>query len=114
MKLLNPKSEKFEHLDEPSRQIMLQTIAFFENKGKARLKHDDHERVWYRDFLDFLKENRIFSSAADPDCLRRKRLPLGYGPELRFQRDTGVLWAAVLVHLAGYHSGTRPDLDGPE
>ena len=47
MKLLNPKSERFEHLDEPSRQIMLKTIAFFENKGKAKLKHDDHERVWY-------------------------------------------------------------------
>ena len=66
MKLLNPKSERFEHLDEPSRQIMLKTIAFFENKGKARLKHDDHERVWYRDFLDFLKENRIFSSLLTP------------------------------------------------
>ena len=66
MKLLNPKSERFEHLDEPSRQIMLKTIAFFENKGKAKLKHDDHERVWYRDFLDFLKENQIFSSLLTP------------------------------------------------
>ena len=30
--LLNPKNAKFDHLDEPSRQIMRKTIAFFENK----------------------------------------------------------------------------------
>ncbi len=66
MNLLNPKSEQFEHLDAPSRKIMRDTIRFFESKGKARLKHDDHERAWYRDFLDFIKENKIFSTLLTP------------------------------------------------
>lgn len=66
MNLLNPRATRFEHLDEPSRQIMLKTIAFFENKGKSRIKHDDHERVWYADFLEFLKENNIFFNLLPP------------------------------------------------
>ncbi len=66
MNLLNPKNERYEHLDASSQKIMRDTIQFFENKGKARLKHDDHERVWYRDFLDFIKENKIFSTLLTP------------------------------------------------
>jgi acyl-CoA dehydrogenase len=66
MNLLNPKNECYEHLDASSQKIMRDTIQFFENKGKARLKHDDHERVWYRDFLDFIKENKIFSTLLTP------------------------------------------------
>ncbi|MGD9975353.1 MAG: acyl-CoA dehydrogenase [Desulfatirhabdiaceae bacterium] len=66
MNLLNPRTTRFDHLDEPSRQIMLKTIAFFENKGKSRIKHDDHERVWYADFLEFLKENNIFFNLLTP------------------------------------------------
>ena len=73
--LLNPKKETFEHLDPRSREIMQKTIAFFEAKGKERLKADYHNRVWYDDFLEFVKKNRIFStlltpaafSAGDPD-----------------------------------------------
>jgi len=73
--LLNPKKERFEHLDPRSREIMQKTIAFFEAKGKERLKADYHNRVWYDDFLEFVKENRIFTtlltpaafSAGDPD-----------------------------------------------
>ncbi|MFZ3044736.1 MAG: acyl-CoA dehydrogenase, partial [Desulfatirhabdiaceae bacterium] len=66
MNLLNPRNTQFEHLDEPSRQIMLKTIGFFENKGKNRIKQDDHERVWYADFLEFLKENKIFADLLTP------------------------------------------------
>ena len=36
--LLNPKKNKYEHLDERSREIMLKTITFFENKGKENSK----------------------------------------------------------------------------
>lgn len=64
--LFNPATETFELLDPRSREIMQKTIAFFEEKGKARLKEDDHERRWYRDFLDFVKENRIFSTMLTP------------------------------------------------
>ena len=64
--LLHPKNETFEHLDPRSREIMLKTVAFFENKGKEKLKHDDHERVWYADFLEFVKEEKVFATLLTP------------------------------------------------
>ena len=64
--LLNPKKNKYEHLDERSREIMLKTITFFENKGKEELKKDYNDRVWYSDFLDFVKDNRIFATLLTP------------------------------------------------
>ena len=64
--LLNPKTEKYEHLDGRSREIMLKTIAFFENRGKQKLKEDYHGQVWYADFIEFLKENKIFSTLLTP------------------------------------------------
>jgi acyl-CoA dehydrogenase len=45
---------------------MLKTIEFFETKGKVKLKEDDHARVWYRDFLDFLKKEKIFAQLLTP------------------------------------------------
>ena len=65
--LLHPKNETFEHLDPGSRQIMLKTVDFFEKKGKQKLKHDDHERVWYADFLEFVKKERIFATLLTPE-----------------------------------------------
>lgn len=70
--LLNPKTEKFEHLDEKSRRLMTKTIEFFEKKGLAKLKHDDHERVWYADFLEVVKNEKIFATLMTP---------AGYGPK---------------------------------
>jgi acyl-CoA dehydrogenase len=64
--LLHPKNETFEHLDPRSREIMLKTVAFFENKGKKKLKHDDHERVWYADFLEFVKAESVFATLLTP------------------------------------------------
>jgi acyl-CoA dehydrogenase len=64
--LLHPKKETFEHLDPQSREIMLKTIEFFETKGKEKLKHDDHERVWYADFLEFVKKERVFATLLTP------------------------------------------------
>jgi acyl-CoA dehydrogenase len=68
MMLLNPKKSNYESLDEHSREIMLKTIAFFENKGKEKLKHDDHERVWYDDFLEFVKKEKVFSTLLTPSA----------------------------------------------
>jgi len=65
--LLNPKKEKFEHLDPRSREIMLKTIEFFEKKGKQQLKKCSHEYIWYDDFLQFVKENKVFSTLLTPD-----------------------------------------------
>ncbi len=64
--LFNPKKENFDHLDPASRQIMQKTIAFFESKGKQRLKQDHFDRVWYDDFLQFVRENRIFCNLLTP------------------------------------------------
>ncbi len=71
MILLNPNAYDWTSLDEPSRQLMLDTIGFFEVKGKVRLKQDDRERVWYSDFLDFVKQSRVFATLMTP---------AGYGP----------------------------------
>jgi len=64
--LLHPKNETFTHLDPKSRDIMLKTVDFFEKKGKEKLKHDDHERVWYADFLEFVKEEKVFATLLTP------------------------------------------------
>lgn len=64
--LLNPKTEQFRHLDDYSRSIMRNTVAFFERKGKRKLKQDHFDRVWYDDFLEYVKENKIFGSLLTP------------------------------------------------
>ncbi len=64
--ILNPKKEKYAHLDQRSREIMLKTIDFFENIGLEKIKKDYHERVWYAEFLEFIKENRIFATLLTP------------------------------------------------
>jgi len=66
MILLNPKKHEREYPDERSREIMLKTIEFFEEKGRGKIKKDDHERVWYSDFLEFEKNQRIFSTLLTP------------------------------------------------
>lgn len=45
---------------------MEKTIAFFESKGKRKLKDDDHARTWYADFLNFIKDERIFYTLLTP------------------------------------------------
>lgn len=66
MNLLNPKTDNFDHLDTESKAIMKKTIEFFESRGKKQLKSDYHERVWYGDFIEFLKENQIFATLLTP------------------------------------------------
>jgi len=66
MILLNPKQLVRPYRDERSREIMQKTVAFFEHKGKARLKQDDRERVWYADFLDFQRQERLFAALLTP------------------------------------------------
>ena len=66
--ILNPKENKYEYLDEKSRSIMLKTIEFFENKGKEKLKTDYHAKVWYADFIEFLKKEKIFATLLTPSA----------------------------------------------
>jgi acyl-CoA dehydrogenase len=66
MILLNPKKHSRYYPDERSREIVQKTIAFFENKGKERIKRDDRERVWYADLLEFVRENQVFATFLTP------------------------------------------------
>ena len=66
MILFNPKKHERFYPDEESREIMQKTIQFFENKGLQSLKQDDHERTWYRTFLDFIAEEKIFYKLLTP------------------------------------------------
>jgi len=66
MILLNPHSPSRYYPDERSRQIMLQTIDFFERKGKQKIKEDDRNRTWYSDFLEFQKQERLFATLLTP------------------------------------------------
>ncbi|HNJ35028.1 MAG: acyl-CoA dehydrogenase [Leptospirales bacterium] len=77
MTILHPTKFDFSPLDPASSEIMQKTVQFFENKGLAKVKHDDHERVWYADFLEFIKQEKIFY---------RLMTPAQYGdsPDVRF------------------------------
>ncbi len=66
MILLNPNNYDRYYPDEHSKELMLKTIEFFENKGLSKIKNDDHERVWYQDFIDFVKENKVFAHLLTP------------------------------------------------
>lgn len=77
--LLNPKNHVRVYHDDHSREIMLKTIEFFENKGKRKLKEDDRNRVWYSDFLEFQKENKIFAQLLTPTP---------YGEDNNYRWDT--------------------------
>ncbi len=72
MILLNPKQHSRAYPDEKSREIMLETIQFFEHKGKRKIKEDDHARAWYADLLEFVKEEKLFATLLTP---------AGYGDE---------------------------------
>jgi acyl-CoA dehydrogenase len=66
MILLNPKQRNRPYRDERSREIMLKTIEFFERKGKRKLKEDDRNRVWYADFLEFQRDEKLFATLLTP------------------------------------------------
>jgi acyl-CoA dehydrogenase len=64
--LFNPTRHNRYYPDSRSTEIMQKTIAFFEHKGKHKLKQDDHHQVWYADFLEFQKQEQIFATLLSP------------------------------------------------
>ncbi|MFH2039019.1 MAG: acyl-CoA dehydrogenase [Chloroflexota bacterium] len=66
MILLNPKQLTRYYPDERSREIMHKTVVFFEKKGLRKIKEDDHNRAWYADFLEFVKNEKIFATLLTP------------------------------------------------
>jgi acyl-CoA dehydrogenase len=67
MILFDPRALDPGHPDPRMQEILRKTVAFFEAKGKRRLKEDDFNRVWYADFLDFVKAERIFATLLTPE-----------------------------------------------
>ncbi|WP_307828509.1 acyl-CoA dehydrogenase family protein [Antrihabitans sp. YC2-6] len=73
--LFNPHAPDFSEFDAETSRIFEATIEFFEQRGKRVLVEEDRERVWYADFLDFVKRERVFATlltpardaSADPD-----------------------------------------------
>jgi acyl-CoA dehydrogenase len=64
--LLNPKQYASRYSDDRSAEVMRDTIRFFESKGKTKLLADYYDRVWYSDFLEFVKAKRIFATMCTP------------------------------------------------
>ena len=64
--LLNPNRYSGSSRDPRSRELMRKTIEFFEAKGKQRLKTDYHAQVWYGDFLEAVKRDKIFATVCTP------------------------------------------------
>ncbi|MEV2223254.1 acyl-CoA dehydrogenase [Nocardia vinacea] len=64
--LFNPKTCEFAEFDAETRRLLRATVEWFEARGKAALKHDDRERIWYADFLDFVKRERVFATFLTP------------------------------------------------
>lgn len=71
MLLLNPKKyQDRNYPDERSKEIMLKTIEWFENKGLKKMKEDAFSAEFTYDFADFIKKEKIFETLF---------LPSGYG-----------------------------------
>ncbi len=64
--LLNPNKHTRKYHDDLSKEIMVKTINFFEERGKQKLLEDNIECNWYEDFIDFLKEEKIFYNFLTP------------------------------------------------
>ncbi|WP_028316254.1 acyl-CoA dehydrogenase family protein [Desulfatibacillum aliphaticivorans] len=76
MLLLNPKNyQDRNYPDERSKEIMLKTIEFFENKGLAKMKEDYYAAEFTDDFTEFIKKEGIFETLF---------LPKGYGSEEQY------------------------------
>ena len=72
MKLFNPKKYDRFHPDQQATEIVNATIKFFEDKGLKSIKEDDQKSLWYEDYLNFVKENKVFATMLTPE---------GYGPK---------------------------------
>src|SRR4029453_13854977 len=66
MVLLNPGTPPPPPPEPPPPEVMRKTVEFFEAKGKTRLKADYHAHVWYADFLEFVRRERIFATISTP------------------------------------------------
>ncbi|MGW4241603.1 acyl-CoA dehydrogenase [Nocardia sp. NPDC004722] len=64
--LFNPKTCDFAEFDAETRRLLRATVDYFEAFGKVRLLAESRDRVWYADFLDFIKRERVFATFLTP------------------------------------------------
>ncbi len=64
--LLDPNRFDPQQLDPESRRQLRALIMWFEERGKQRLLRDDLEATWVTDFLDFVKQERLFATFLTP------------------------------------------------
>ncbi|WP_405160250.1 acyl-CoA/acyl-ACP dehydrogenase [Nocardia sp. NBC_01499] len=64
--LFNPKTCEFTEFDAETRRLLRATIDWFEARGKAVLKQEDRDRIWYAEFLDFVKREGVFATFLTP------------------------------------------------
>ena len=96
MILLNPKAYKDRNYpDARSKEIMLKTIDWFENKGLAAIKEDYHNKTFTNDFAEFVKEERIFETLF---------LPKGYGEDPKQHYSTYKMFE--FSEICGFYSSS--------
>lgn len=88
MILFNPRKLGEAHPDPKLNDLLRKTVAFFEAKGKARLKEDDFNRTWYADFLAFVKAEKVFATLLTPSAYG--------GPDCRWDTSRLVAFNEVL------------------
>ncbi|MFY9765015.1 MAG: acyl-CoA dehydrogenase family protein, partial [Mycobacterium sp.] len=64
--LFDPNSYNPSQFDPETRRQLRAVIDWFEKRGKAKLLRDDLEAAWVSDFLDFIKQERIFATFLTP------------------------------------------------
>jgi acyl-CoA dehydrogenase len=64
--LFDPNTYDPSHFDPETRRQLRAVIDWFESRGKVKLLRDDLEAAWVSDFLDFIKQERIFATFLTP------------------------------------------------
>ena len=64
--LFDPNTYDPSHFNSETRRQLRAVIEWFEGRGKVKLLRDDLEAAWVSDFLDFIKQEKIFATFLTP------------------------------------------------
>ena len=64
--LLDPNHYDPAHLDDETRRLLRATVDWFEARGKRQLIADAQDKVWYTEFLDVVKREKLFATFCTP------------------------------------------------
>jgi acyl-CoA dehydrogenase len=93
MQLLNPKSWRGKHADQPTNEMLEAVVGWFEQKGLKSIKHDWHQKTWNYDFVDFMKSKQVLATLMTPQ---------GYGEKAAWNTLRNVEFAEI----AGFYGIT--------